>query len=163
MNWRAIVSTLSQACLTVYNTSREIVNEVREAVSPQGVQRSYKAVRDASLSYFQDLRDRPLVLLNPLTPSMAPFDIFLRLNRRDQERIMIQAGFFGGVGLASGVLPLSPLLAGVRTLISNRTETVEQSEALGRSLREVISIGKENSVLISPAGTPSLEDFRRGN
>jgi len=164
MNWRAITSSLAQACLSVYSTARQVVNEVREAVSPQGFQRSYVAVRDASLSYWRDLQAHPINFLNPLTVSLAPAEIFMRMRPSDQERVLIQGGVLGSPVLLLGTLPLSPILAGMGTYLSREeSHAVEGKEMITRSVRQMLPLVSEERLLISPAGVPSLKNFRAGN
>jgi len=163
MNWRAITSTVGQACLSVYHATREILNVTREALSPQGMERSSEALQQASLSYLRDLQAHPLAIIQPLTLAIAPADIFSRLKTRDQQRILIQAGFFGLPALIPGVSPLSPLLAGARSFLLLEGEVNEGERVFFQSARQILPLANQNPILLSPGGTPPLQNFRAGN
>jgi hypothetical protein len=156
MNWRAITSAVGQVCFSVYHASQQAIDLAREAFSPQGAERSFLAVSEASRSYLKDLSIHPAAWFNPLTLPMAPLDIFSRMKTRDQERVLLQAGMIGIGGWIPGVLPISPLLEGMSSFISGTAEGVRSTEGLVRGLNPFARGGH----LISPVGTPGLESFR---
>jgi len=162
MNWRAITSALGQAGHSVYRATQEIIDVTREALSPQGLHRSFEALSEAGRSYWKDLSSHPLAWVNPFTLPMAPLDIFSRLKSRDQERLLIQAGVFGVGGWMAEVSPFSLLFTGMGSYLSGSEAEEEVTRVSSSPLRELIPF-RRGACLISPVGTPDLEELRRRN